>query len=424
MARPDNEPVDQTGRFLALLRSDLIAAAGATVALAAIAVGFRAWPLLWLCAVGGSSALVRFGGASAARRGDLTTAVVLYAGGFWAWSLFAVALVPIGMPVFLFNVLVPVIVAATYLEERHHRRLALCAVAVVAAFALLGTMQEGLRIQDRGPDWAVNATIAGFLVSHTWMFTAAIRDANRTRVATLDAAIERADRLRDSESALRASRRRLVEVADAERGRIERDIHDGAQQRLVSLAVRLKLAIQLTESAPITPEQLEQMHGEAAAALQELRDLAAGIYPPLLVESGLASALAALCRRVGPAVDWHGEEVDDVPEAIAVDLYFIANEAIQNALKHGGPVADRQIDVKLSKTGDSLVLSVTDNGPGFDPASTRHARGLLNMEDRAASLDGSLRVSSSPGAGTTVHAEVPLAEWGGEAVVEAGVPIA
>ncbi len=410
MPQDDGLRLDQTARFLDLLRSDLIAAGGATLALGAIAVGFQAWDLLWLCAVGWTSALIRFSGGRLAKRGDLPQAVALYAGGFWAWSLFAVALVPLGMPVFLFNVLVPVVVAATYLEDHQHRLLAFGAVPVIAVFSLLGTMQDGLRIQELGPDWAVNATIAGFLISHCWMFTAAIRDGNRTLVASLDASLDRNERLQASESALRESRRRVVEVADAERGRIERDIHDGAQQRLVSLAVRLKLAGQLVETTAVTSAQLDDLHAEATAALKDLRDLASGIYPSLLVERGLTDALRALCRRTEGTVRWEHTLDQPVAERIAIHLYFVANEALQNAVKHGGPDVD--IVVQLTQEVDELVLSVSDDGLGFDVINTQHSRGLLNMQDRVGSLNGTLSITSMPAGLTTIEARVPLEATG------------
>ncbi len=411
MERSDVVQLNPVDRFLDLLRTDLIAAGAATVALGAIAVGFRAWPLLWLCVVGATAALVRFSGGWLARRGELDRAVVLYAVGFWVWSLFAVALVPIGLPVFLFNVLVPVLVASTYLDDRKHRPIALGAVAVVAGVGILGTAQDGMRIEDRGPDWAVNGTIAGFLVGHTWMFTTAVRDGNRTRVATLDAAVERSERLRDSEHALRASRRRVVEVADAERRRIERDLHDGAQQRLVSLAVRLKLASQLADTAPLRGEQLDDLHHETTAALTELRDLASGIYPSLLVERGLADAVRSLCRRVSAAgeatVRWEGDANAPIPDHVAVDLYFVVNEAVQNAIKHGGDDVDVVVDLVIDD--DRLEVSVRDNGPGFEPDPVPTTNGLLNMSDRVGSLDGTLSIESQPGEGTAVTARVPVA---------------
>lgn len=406
-------PVD---RFLALLRTDLKAAGVATVALAVVAVSFQAWPLLWLCVVGGTSALIRFSGGRLAIRGRLDQSITVYAVGFWVWSIVAVALVPLGLPVFLFNVLLPVLVAATYLDDRRHRPIAFAAVAVVAIVAVLGTATDGLRIQDRGPEWAVNGAIAGFLVGHTWMFTTAIRDGNRTRVATLNAALERADRLRRSETELRGSRRRLVEVGDAERGRIERDLHDGAQQRLVSLAVRLKLASQLSETAPVSAEQLDQLHTEATAALGQLRELASGIYPSLLAERGLVEALGALCRQASDAGTATVQLIADtpvvVPTTLAGDLYFVVSEAVQNAIKHGGDCVG--IHVVVTSTYREVVVEVRDDGPGFDVESQARSRGLLNMQDRVGSLDGELRITASPGDGTSVWARVQADKQAGE----------
>lgn len=403
--RDTGEQLNPTERFLDLLRNDLLAATIATIALGAIASVYRAWDLLWLCAAGFTSALIRFAGGRYAQRGDLRRAVTQYAVGFWASTIISVALVPIGLPVFLFNVLIPVLIAATYLEDRDHRSIAFGAIAVVSIVAVLGLVQDGVRIEQHGPEWAVDAAIIGFLIGHTWMFTAAIRDGNRTRVATLHAVVERADELRESQQELRESRRRIVEVADAERGRIERDIHDGAQQRLVSLAVRLKLAAQLTDEQPITAEQLDAMHEEATDALQELRDLASGIYPSLLAERGLADALQAACRRSSVPVAFRNDLEQPAPVHLAADLYFVANEALQNASKHAGDGAE--VVVRLSNSGEMLVLEVEDDGVGFDPSEFQ-TRGLLNMRDRLASLNGSLDIVSASGEGTRLVAAVPV----------------
>jgi len=301
-----------------------------------------------------------------------------------------------------------VVLAATYLDDRQHWPIALTGVAVAGVIGVLALTQDGLRMDEGVDEWIVDWVTIGFLVGYTWMFTATVRDANRTRVATLERALAANDELVDVQEELRRSRRRLVEVADAERGRIERNIHDGAQQRLVSMAVQLKLAAQLAErGTPTSTETLALLHDEATAALTELRELAQGIYPSLLAERGLVDAVGSLCRRSTIPARITGELASSLPDHIEAALYFFCAEAIQNANKHAGPAAELTID--FSERDAAVVIEVTDTGAGFEVSSVSSSRGLLNMADRVEALDGTLDVQSSPGDGTTVRAAVPVA---------------
>jgi signal transduction histidine kinase len=205
---------------------------------------------------------------------------------------------------------------------------------------------------------------------------------------------------------LRASRQRLVTAQDEERRRLERDIHDGAQQQLVALAVKLRLARTLAgRDAERARSLLDELQGETQEALENLRDLARGIYPPLLADRGLAAALEAQARKVPFPVQVEPNGVGRYPPDAEATVYFCVLEALQNAAKYAD--ASRAV-VRLSEEDGRLVFSVSDDGAGFDVERSSSGTGLQNMADRVDAMGGSLDVDSSPGLGTTVTGRIPL----------------
>jgi signal transduction histidine kinase len=205
---------------------------------------------------------------------------------------------------------------------------------------------------------------------------------------------------------LRASRQRLVAAQDQERRRLERNIHDGAQQQLVALTVKARLARQLIDRDPTNAaDVLRQIETETQDALEDLRDLARGIYPPLLADEGLVAALRAQGRKAAIEVSLEAEGVGRYPEEVEATVYFCALEALQNVAKYAD--ADRAT-VRLSQSNGSLSFAVVDRGRGFDPGSVRSGTGLQGMADRLAAVGGSLDVTSAAGSGTTVAGRVPL----------------
>jgi signal transduction histidine kinase len=204
---------------------------------------------------------------------------------------------------------------------------------------------------------------------------------------------------------LRASRQRIVAAQDAAARRLERNIHDGAQQQLVSLAVRLSLAESLLDQDPArTRELLAELKAQATDALETLRDLARGIYPPLLADQGLGPALVAQARKTGLSVVINPIRVGRYRQEVEAAVYFCCLEALSNVAKYAGA---SRVMVRLEDTGGELSFSVEDDGRGFDPASTPRGLGLQNMSDRLAALGGTVEVRSSPEAGTTVSGRVP-----------------
>ena len=204
---------------------------------------------------------------------------------------------------------------------------------------------------------------------------------------------------------LRASRQRLVKAQDEERRRIERNIHDGAQQQLVALAVKANLAQSIAKRDPDKVElMLGQLKDEATEALENLRDLARGIYPPLLADKGLATALESQASRSTVPVSLESDGIERYPQEIEAAVYFCCLEALQNIAKYAE--ASTAI-VRLSDGSGTLAFEVTDDGRGFDPASTGYGTGLQGMADRLDALGGSFEVRSVPGQGTTVLGRVP-----------------
>ncbi len=208
---------------------------------------------------------------------------------------------------------------------------------------------------------------------------------------------------------LRASRRRLVETQDAERQKIERNLHDGAQQQLIALTIHLGLLEESADDPAAVRELVAAVKTGVRAALDDLRDLARGIYPPLLADQGLVPALQAQARKASLPVEIDADGIGRYPQDAEAAVYFCTLEALQNITKYASA---SRAKVGLSCSDDSLRFTVSDNGTGFDTATTRYGTGLQGMADRLAALGGALRVRSQPGHGTILSGELPLAAPG------------
>jgi signal transduction histidine kinase len=215
--------------------------------------------------------------------------------------------------------------------------------------------------------------------------------------------------LRDRLEQLRMSRQRLVAAQDQERRRLERNLHDGAQQHLVALKVKLGLAERALLTDPARgAAALEGLKADAEEALQTLRELARGIYPPLLAERGLKEALQAQARKATIRVEVQAEGVERYPQEIEGAVYFCCLEALQNVQKYAGAA---QVSIHLvGGPGGHLEFHVEDDGVGFDPVLTARGSGLQNIEDRLDALGGTLTITSAPGSGTAIHGRLPVLE--------------
>jgi signal transduction histidine kinase len=204
---------------------------------------------------------------------------------------------------------------------------------------------------------------------------------------------------------LTVSRRRIVEAQDEERRRLERDLHDGAQQSVVGLKVRISLAERMARGAgsDAVADQLAALAGDAQEAITEIRNLAKGIYPPLLVSDGLGAAAPGIADSspldvaVEVSTGRHPLEIESA-------VYFCVSEALTNAAKAGAASAT----IAITDDGGELRFRVSDDGPGFDPEAVSAGSGLANMQDRVGALDGTLAVASEPGDGTVVEGRIPL----------------
>jgi signal transduction histidine kinase len=203
---------------------------------------------------------------------------------------------------------------------------------------------------------------------------------------------------------LHASRQRLVGAQDEERRKIERNIHDGAQQQLVALAVKQRLAASLIgKNDERASAMLAELQIETNAALDDLRDLARGIYPPLLADRGLAAALDAQARKAALPVTVDADGIGRFPQDVEATVYFCTLEALNNVAKYADAT---HATVRLSNGNGELRFEVTDDGRGFDSASTGYGTGLQGMADRLAAVGGELTIRSAPGAGTTIAGTV------------------
>ncbi len=227
----------------------------------------------------------------------------------------------------------------------------------------------------------------------------------------LDSALQESlDAVRRQADELRRSRARIVEATDTERRRIERDLHDGAQQHLVALAVGVRLARQFADNDPEQAKtMLDQIGLDLQEAVQELRNLAHGIYPPLLMDRGLPDALRAAAGRAALPTSVEAEGIGRYPQQVEAAVYFCCLEALQNAGKHAGEGADAM--VTLRETEGALVFEVADTGAGFALESGAHnGHGFVNMSDRVGAFGGSVTVDSAPGDGTKISGRIPLSD--------------
>lgn len=242
---------------------------------------------------------------------------------------------------------------------------------------------------------------------------AALRDEPQLRQAVAEYASmalenERlSSELKASLHEVRESRTRIMAAADAERRRIERDLHDGAQQRLVALGIRLRIAEEaLGENAELDRQRLHALGDELTAALDETRTLARGIYPQLLAERGLPEALRSAARGAPIATTVAADGVGRYSGELESAIYFLCLEALQNASKHAAGATE--VTIALAERHSQLTAEIRDNGAGFDRERTTPGAGLTNMKDRLGAVGGELKVISAPGEGTLVRARLPL----------------
>jgi signal transduction histidine kinase len=204
---------------------------------------------------------------------------------------------------------------------------------------------------------------------------------------------------------LRASRQRLVAAQDEARRRLERNLHDGAQQDLVALAIKSRLAGATVEDLDQARQAFDELQADASAALENLRDLAHGIYPPMLADLGLAAALNAQAAKSAVPVTVEADGIGRYGQDTEAAVYFCCLEALQNIAKYAYATRAR---IRLQARDGTLCAVVSDDGAGYDAAHAPLGSGQRNMADRLAALGGRLEVRSAPGQGTTITASLPV----------------
>jgi PAS domain S-box-containing protein len=271
------------------------------------------------------------------------------------------------------------------LRERHYS--AMARFLATGERTILNRRVELTGLRADGSEFPVELTVTKVPLDGSDVFTAYLRDIT--------------DRKR-AESELRASRARVVEAGDRERKRIERNLHDGAQQRLVAISLLLR-RLSLESDVPVTAREfLDRAQEEAGLAIDELRELARGIHPASLTESGLPSALRGLALRTPVEVELHVSD-GRVSESIEAALYYVAAESLSNVAKYSQAT---HAVLSYEKDDAEVTLRVADDGVGgADPAA---GSGLVGLADRVEALGGRLEVTSARGSGTTVTAVVPL----------------
>ncbi len=202
---------------------------------------------------------------------------------------------------------------------------------------------------------------------------------------------------------LRASRARVVEAGDAERRRLERNLHDGAQSRLVAVALKLQLARMRVEGGSEVAELLEESSTELQGSLDELRELARGLHPAVLIDRGLRAAIRILASRAPVPVEIEALPREPLPPAVEIAVYYVVAEALTNVAKYANAT---HATVSVEVAGPLVVVEVADDGIGG--ADVASGSGLRGLSDRVAALDGRLKLESPPGSGTRLHAEIPL----------------
>lgn len=225
--------------------------------------------------------------------------------------------------------------------------------------------------------------------------------------SSLDLALQASlEEVKKANVELRSSRARIVASADLERRKIERNLHDGAQQHLVALAVKLRLIQRIAEADPAQAmTMIEEARGDVLATVEELRALAHGIYPPLLMDRGLPEALRAAAGRAVLPTTVEADGLERYDQDVEAAVYFCILEALQNAGKHAGE--DASIEVSVVVEDDELRFAVVDDGAGFDTAGGSRGHGFVNMADRLGAIGGSVQVSSAPGQGTRIEGRLP-----------------
>lgn len=357
----------------------------------------------------------------ALRRGDAAAAVGWMSLANWGVALAASLVVTFLWPLMLLVAVLPCFLAVSFLRGERIRVWLAVSLAVALGVTALGLLQDVTGFSADVP-LAVRHAMLIVVTPVIAALVVVVSLANsRGLQRALEVAVASRVALEDQAEELRASRARVVAAADRERQRIERDLHDGAQQRLVAIKLHLSRAASQCGTDPASAgATLDMIREEVGAAHRELRDLAQGVYPPVLVEHGLGEALGAAADRCAVPV------VVDLPHPFPrfdprseAALYFCAVEAMANAAKHGGPEVRVHLSAGVAGDPAEAWFEVADDGVGFDPSTVVAGTGLQNLRDRLGAAGGGLALSGAHGDGATIRGAIPVSGRVGHAATQA-----
>jgi signal transduction histidine kinase len=369
---------------------------------ASAAILLPLWEYLWLLrsprflgfvAVGVAQCVVLAVGLRLARRGRYQQSITLVCIGTWISVSVVTLISPPLLPAMVLVAMVPVAFAEPYISVQRGLVFTVITAACVLAMAVLARFTQLPDAVFQATRWVETAFIV-IAVPLNALHLMVIVWNNATALRTSEG------KLAEHAAELAASRTRLITAADEERRRLERDLHDGAQQHLVALSVLVGLArnAERDRTGPLLAEASELVD----TAIAEIRRLAHGIYPPLLISGGLPEALPALAARAAVPVQLDLGPLDRYPPSTEAAFYYCCSEALQNAAKHGGP--GTTVTVTAGADERTLTLTISDTGSGFNPKIM--GMGLTNMTDRLSAIGGRLEIDTARGCGTRITATV------------------
>jgi signal transduction histidine kinase len=395
-------------RFRQFLWIDVAVATGAAIFMVVVqlTVSDTGWVAV-LAACVAMVALALLGALVLLARGRVIQAFAVFAAANWVIALVAATAAPFAMPVLVIISLLPAALAVPVVSRAQVPKVVAITIVVVTAVVALGTLQDVVGIEDDLPSWVPKLVTLMFTPVMAGVVAIIVYQTIETLTQALDEAVTSRDRLLDAQA-------RIVTASDEARRGIERDLHDGAQQRLTALAIGLGRihARAGREDLPIA-DDVGALRDHLADARSELRRLAHGLYPSALEIDGLDAALRGEADRFELPISVRCDPLVGVSLAVKVAVYFCCLEALQNAARHGDPSS---VTVTVTADGDDpahpgmVVFEVVDDGRGFDAASgAGDGRGFANMADRVGAFGGTVVVESVPGHGTTVRGTVPAA---------------
>ena len=339
------------------------------------------------------------------RRGDVSQAVLWWSAANWGIAIVAAAIATFAWPLMMLAALLPAVLATATATGRALTWYVAASVAVCTAVVGLGVLQDASGLTAATPLGLQHWLLALFIPAMAAMVGLIVLSNSLRLQGALAGALSAQAELAEQAAELRRSRARVVAATDRERRRIERDLHDGAQQGLISIGIGLAGATALCRTDPeAAVAALTDLRRQLHLAHDEVRSLAQGVYPPVLSEHGLVEALRSAVDRSPIPVTLDLQDPGRHPSELEAAVYFCCIEALQNAAKHSGA---GEVRVSLGADDGSMWFTVQDDGVGFE-ADAPASGGMVNMQDRLGASGGTLRVESAPGQGTTVHGSVPI----------------